>query len=173
MPNGVSPTGVLRDQIDAVFAEGGDLAGAIEKVAGLGEQLLLQSAREAEVTDFLDRGRYGRSALTNDAKPGMRNGCCDTTVKTTAGPVTLQRPKLRATDERSCLRWFGRHVTKTNALQALVIGSFVRGLSVRDVENTLAEALGADGAVSESTCRGSAGRSRSRSMRGAPAGWTT
>lgn len=151
MPKRVSPTGVLRDQIDAVFAEGGDLAGAIEKVARLGARLLLQTALEAEVTDFLGRARYARSALTADARSGMRNGYCDTTVKTTAGPVTLKRPKLRGTDERFCSQLFGKHVTKTNALEALTIGSYVRGLSDRDVENVLAEALGADGAVSRST----------------------
>ena len=148
MPKRVSPTEVLRDQIDAVFAQGGDLAGAIETVARLGAQLLLQSALEAEVTDFLGRQRYARAALTDDAKAGMRNGYCDTTVKTTAGPVTLRRPKLRGTDERFCSKLFGKHVTRTNTLEALVIGSYVRGLSDRDVENALAEALGDDGAVS-------------------------
>jgi transposase-like protein len=142
---------VLRDQIDAVFAQGGDLAGAIEKVARLGAQLLLQSALEAEVTDFLGRARYARSASTGGARPGMRNGYCDTTVKTTAGPVTLKRPKLRGTDERFCSKLFGKHVTRTNTLETLVIGSYVRGLSDRDVANTLAEALGDDGAVSRST----------------------
>ncbi len=41
-------------------------------------------------------------------------------------------------------------MTKTNALEALVIAGFVRGLSVRDVEAALAEALGPDAAVSKS-----------------------
>jgi hypothetical protein len=42
-------------------------------------------------------------------------------------------------------------VTKTNALESLVIAGFVRGLSVRDVEATLADALGAEAALSKST----------------------
>ena len=42
-------------------------------------------------------------------------------------------------------------MTKTNALESLVIASFVRGLSVRDVEATLAEALGDQAAISKST----------------------
>ena len=49
------------------------------------------------------------------------------------------------------VRLFGSHVTKTNALESLVIASFVRGLSVRDVEATLAEALGDQAAISKST----------------------
>jgi transposase-like protein len=42
-------------------------------------------------------------------------------------------------------------VTKTNALESLVIAGFVRGLSTRDVEATLVEALGEAAAVSRST----------------------
>jgi transposase-like protein len=73
------------------------------------------------------------------------------TVKTTAGPVQLSRPKLRGTTEAFASRLFGAHVTKTNALESLVIASFVRGLSGRDVEAALAEALGDQAAISKST----------------------
>ena len=73
------------------------------------------------------------------------------TVKTTAGPVQLARPKLRGTTEAFASRLFGSHVTKTDALETLVIASFVRSLSVRDVEAALAEALGDQAAISKST----------------------
>jgi transposase-like protein len=49
------------------------------------------------------------------------------------------------------LQLFGKSVTKSHALEALVIAGFVRRLSVRDVENTLADALGAEAALSKST----------------------
>jgi transposase-like protein len=58
---------------------------------------------------------------------------------------------VRGTTEVFASRLFGKHVTKTNALESLVIASFVRGLSVRDVEATLAEALGDQAAISKST----------------------
>lgn len=141
----------LRSEIDEVFASGVDLAGAVEQVARLGAQLLLQAALEAEVTAFLGRDRYARTADTDDAGPGLRNGYCATTVKTTAGPVTLQRPKLRGTTERFASQLFGTGVTRTNPLEALVIAGFVRGLSVRDVEAALTEALGESATVSKST----------------------
>jgi len=80
----------------------------------------------------------------------MRNGYCPTTINTTAGPVTLERPKLRGTTERFASQLFGTGVLRTNALEALVIASFVRGLSVRDVEATLTEALGEQASVSKS-----------------------
>jgi transposase-like protein len=147
----VSPTERLRAEIDEVFAGGEDLSRAIERVAQLGAQLLLQSAVEAEVAAFLGRDRYERAASCGDPHPGMRNGYCPTTVKTTAGPVTLARPKLRGTTERFASQLFGTHVTKTNALESLVIAGFVRGLSTRDVEAALVEALGEQAAVSKST----------------------
>jgi transposase-like protein len=103
----VSPAERLRVQIDEVFAGGQDLARAIEEVAQLGAQLLLQCAVEAEVAAFLGRNRYARLADVADARQGMRNGYCPTTVKTTAGPITLQRPKLRNTTERFASQLFG------------------------------------------------------------------
>jgi putative transposase len=147
----ISPAQRLQAEIDEVFAGGEDLAGAIEQVAVLGARLLLQAAIEAEVTAYLGRDRYERAAGCEDARAGMRNGYCPTTVKTTAGPVTLQRPKVRGTTERFASQLFGKGVTKTNALESLVIAGFVRGLSVRDVEATLTEALGEAAAVSKST----------------------
>src|SRR6266536_2666549 len=116
----VSPTDRIRGHIDELFAQDRPLPEILEEVARLGAQLLMQAALEAEVSEFLGRDRYQRAALTEDARPGSRNGYREVTVK-------------------------------TNALESLVIASFVRGLSVRDVEATLAEALGDQAAISKST----------------------
>jgi putative transposase len=48
-------------------------------------------------------------------------------VKTTAGPVRLERPKVRGTLESLSSRLLGKHVTRTNALESLVISGWVRG----------------------------------------------
>ena len=151
MPHRVSPIERVRGHIDELFASDRLLPEILEEVARFGAQLLLQAALEAEVTEFLGRDRYQRAAASQDARPGSRNGYRDVTVKTTAGPVTLSRPKLRGTTEAFASRLFGSHVTRTNALETLVIASFVRGLSVRDVEAALADALGDQAAVSKST----------------------
>jgi putative transposase len=147
----VLPTDRIRGHIDELFAADRPLPEILEEVARLGAQLLMQAALEAEVTEFLGRDRYARAAGTGDARPGSRNGYREVTVKTTAGPVGLARPKLRGTTAAFASRLFGSHVTKTNALESLVIASFVRGLSVRDVEATLADALGDQAAISKST----------------------
>ena len=103
MSKRVSPTERLRAEIDEVFAGGEDLSRAIERVAQLGAQLLLQSAVEAEVAAFLGRDRYERAASCGTRILGCATGIVQT--KTTAGPVTLARPKLRGTTSgspRSC-----------------------------------------------------------------------
>jgi putative transposase len=151
MPHRVSPTERIRGHIDELFAQDKQLPEILEDVARLGAQLLMQAALEAEITEFLGRDRYQRAAACEDARPGSRNGYREVTVKTTAGPVILSRPKLRGTTEAFASRLFGSHVTKTHALESLVIASFVRGLSVRDVEAALADALGDQAAVSKST----------------------
>jgi putative transposase len=151
VPVRVSATDRIRTKIDALFAEDRELPEILEEVARLGAQLLMQAALEAEVTEFLGRERYQRSAACPDANDGSRNGYRPVTIKTTTGPVTLERPKLRGTTAAFASRLFGKHVTKTNALETLVIAAFVRGLSVRDVEATLAEALGDQAAISKST----------------------
>jgi putative transposase len=151
----VSPTEKIKDQIEARIGElvedGHDVTEIIEELARLGAQLLIQTALEAEIDQFLGRDRYQRAAAVPDARPGMRNGYQPITVKTTAGPVALARPKLRGTTEAFASRLLGAGVSKSNALESLVIAGFVRGLSVRDVEATLAEALGAQAALSKST----------------------
>jgi putative transposase len=151
VPVRVLPTDRIRHHIDELFAQDRPLPEILEEVARLGAQLLMQAALEAEVTEFLGRDRYQRAVACEDARPGSRNGYREVTVKTTAGPVGLARPKLRGTSAVFASRLFGSHVTKTNALESLVIASFVRGLSVRDVEATLADALGDQAAVSKST----------------------
>jgi len=144
----VSPTERVRAEIDELFASDQDLGDILEEVARLGVRLIMQTALEAEVTEFLGRDRYARGER---AREGSRNGYCPTTVKTTAGPVTVERPKLRGTDEQFASRLLGVGVCRTNALESLVIAGFVRGLSVRDVEAALAEALGPEAALSKST----------------------
>jgi putative transposase len=138
----------IRAEIDERFASEQDLGEVLEEAARLSVRLVIQAAVEAEVTEFLGRDRYARGKRE---RIGYRNGHAELTVKTTAGPVVLERPKLRGTSEPFASRLLGKGVSRTNALEALVLSGFVRGLSVRDVEAALAEALGPEAALSKST----------------------
>jgi putative transposase len=145
----VTATNRVREEIDGLFADRDrDLGEVLEEVARLSVRLVMQSALEAEVTEFLGRERYARGER---ARAGSRNGYGDTTVKTTAGAIELKRPKVRGTLEKFSSRLLGKHVTRTNALESLVISGWVRGLSDRDIEAALREALGDDATVSKST----------------------
>jgi putative transposase len=146
----VSPVERIRAEIHQLFSSDHDLASILEDVARLSVRLVLQTALEAEVEEFLGRARYERRADTD--RPGSRNGHQPPmTVKTMMGAVQLQRPKLRGTDQAFCSRLFGAGVTRTNALESPVISGWVRGLSDRDIEATLAEVLGPEAALSKST----------------------
>jgi putative transposase len=158
----VSPSERLRAQIDEVFAGGEDLALAIERVARLGAQLLLQAALGAEVSGFIGRDRYQRAAAVPDAAAGMRNGYAPVTVKTTSGPVTLARPKLRGTSERFASQLLGAGVTKTNALEALVIASYVRVCPLGTWKRRWLRRSVSTPVCPGRRCRGSARRSRSQ-----------
>ncbi|MBK9180749.1 MAG: transposase [Acidimicrobiales bacterium] len=150
MARRVSPTERLRAQIDELFASERELASILEAVARLSVRLMMQVAVEVEVDEFLGRTRYQRRE--DDDRAGSGNGWQPpAAVKTTMGPVELQRPKLRGTDEAFCSRLFGTGVTRTNALESLVISGWVRGLSDRDIEAALAEVLGPEAALSRST----------------------
>jgi putative transposase len=146
----VSPVERIRAEIDQLFGSDHDLTSILEDVARLSVRLVFQTALEVEVEEFLGRAWYERR---DDAdRPGSRNGHQPPmTVKTTMGAVELQRPKLRGTDQAFCSRLFGAGVTRTNALESLVISGWVRGLSDRDIEATLAEVLGPEAALSKST----------------------
>ena len=113
MPHRVSPTDRIRATSTSCSPGPGSCPQILEDVARLGAQLLMQAALEAEITEFLGRDRYQRAAGCDDARPGSRNGYREVTVKTTAGPVTLSRPKLRGTTEAFASRLFGSHVTRT------------------------------------------------------------
>ena len=82
-------------------------------------------------------------------------GCATATARPRSRPPRVRLhcsgPKLRNTTERFASQLFGKGVTKTNALEAVVVAGFVRGLSTRDVEGALTEALGESATVSRST----------------------
>jgi putative transposase len=148
VPPRLSATERIRAQIDELFASQQELGQVLEEVARLSVRLVMQATLEAEVSEFLGRERYARG---DRERVGYRNGHAELTVKTTAGPVVLKRPKVRGAAEPFTSRLLGKGVSRTNALETLVISGFVRGLSVRDVEAALAEALGPEAALSKST----------------------
>src|SRR6201996_6068678 len=82
---------------------------------------------------------------------GMRNGVRPRTVQTAEGELEIEIPQVREAAQTFASRLFPRtpKLLRTEPLKALVIGAFVRGLSMRDVES-LCEQAGL-GKLSKST----------------------
>src|SRR5829696_2235960 len=132
----VAPSERFRAELDEALAGVGQEQDPVEAVGRLGARLILQQALEDEVTEFLGRARYERAEET----VSHRNGYESRTVRTTSGPVELERPRVRDASKLGFeSRILGKGVTRTYALESLVIGSFLRGLSTRDVEAVLEE----------------------------------
>lgn len=148
MPARVSPTEAVRAEIDELFGSGRDIAEVLEEVMRLSARLVLQQVLEDEVTSWLGRDWNSRA---EGGRAGQRNGYGDLRVKTTAGPIDLRRPKLRNTTEAFASQLLGKGVVRSEPLEALVVSVWVRGLSDRDIEALLAEALGPEAALSKST----------------------
>jgi putative transposase len=119
-----------------VLAGVGEEHDPVEVVGRLGARLILQQALEDEVTQFLGRSRYERAENT----VSHRNGHEPKTIKTTSGSMDLERPRVRHASKLGFQsRVLGKGVARTHALESLVISSFLRGLSTRDVEGALEE----------------------------------
>jgi transposase-like protein len=138
----VPPSTDIQQQIDALLAGGvppSDAEGALSQLARLGAQLIIQRAVEDEFDAFLGRERYERRP---DALPGKRNGWRPRHLQTTEGELEIAVPQLREAAETFTSKLFPREskrLLQTEPLKALVVGAFVRGLSMRDVESLCAE----------------------------------
>jgi putative transposase len=134
----VAPSERFRSELDEALAGVGQEQDPVETVGRLGARLILQQALEEEVTEFLGRARYERT----EEPVSHRNGYERRSVRTTSGTVELERPRVRDASKLGFeSRVLGKHVTRTYALESLVISSFLRGLSTRDVEAALEEAF--------------------------------
>lgn len=81
-----------------MFSSDRDLVEVLEEVGRLGVRLLMQTAVEAEVGEFLGRDRYSSGERERE---GSRNGYGVSTVKTTAGPVEVASPSCGEPPNRS------------------------------------------------------------------------
>src|SRR5712692_7515774 len=132
----IAPSERLRRELQDVVAGVGDEEDPIEAIGRLGARLILQQALEEELSEFLGRERYERRG----EPVSYRNGYEPVTVKSTAGPLALERPRLRnASRLEFASAIVGKGVARTHALEALIVCSFLRGLSVRDIEAALEE----------------------------------
>jgi putative transposase len=89
---------------------------------------------EDEFDAWLGRARYERRP---DYRRGLRNGFRPRRVQTAEGQLEVEIPQVREAAEPFVSRLFprGTKLLRSEPLGAMVIGAFVRGLSIRDVES--------------------------------------
>src|SRR4029453_16649934 len=114
----VAPSERFRRELDDVLAGVDGEADLVERIGGLGARLILQQAGEAVGSEFLGRARYERAI----DPVSHRNGYEPRRGLTTAGPVELERPRVRNAQELGFeSHILGRHVARTYALESLII----------------------------------------------------
>jgi putative transposase len=153
----VPPSAEIEEQIDQLLAVGvgENPRESLSELARLGARLIIQRAVEDEFDAWLGRARYERRpehqrGLRN-YDSGLRNGFRPRRVQTAEGELEVAIPQVREAAETFASKLFPRtpKLLRTEPLKALVIGAFVRGLSMRDVES-LCEQAGL-GRLSKST----------------------
>jgi putative transposase len=155
----VPPSAEIEAQIDRPLAVGvgENPRESLSELAKLGARLIIQRAVEDEFDAWLGRARYERRpdyqrGLRN-YDSGLRNGFRPRKVQTAEGELQVEIPQVREAAEPFVSKLFprGTKLLRTEPLKAMVIGAFVRGLSMRDVES-LCEKAGL-GKLSKSTAQ--------------------
>ena len=139
-----------QELMDGLVSEADPLGEAARR----GAQLILQRALEAEVSDFLRRDRYERRS--EGALRGYRNGYESKRVHTAEGTIALEVPQIRESLERFESLWLRAIGKRSERLVELVPLLYVKGMSQRDIESALVEALGVQGtgrSVINEVCR--------------------
>jgi len=139
----VPPSAEIEEQIERLLAVGvgENPRESLSELAGLGARLIIQRAVEDEFDAWLGRARYERRpdyqrGLRND-ESGLRNGFRPRRVQTLEGELRVEIPQVREAAEPFVSKLFpcSTKVLRTEPLRAMVIGAFVRGLSMRDIES--------------------------------------
>src|SRR5215203_1263683 len=144
----VPPSAEIEEQIDQLLAVGvGESPReSLSELAKLGARLIIQRAVEDEFDAWLGRARYERRpdyqrGLRNYGS-GLRNGFRSRKLQTAEGELSVEIPQVREAAEPFVSKLFprGSKLLRTEPLKAMVIGAFVRGLSMRDVESLCEQA---------------------------------
>jgi putative transposase len=106
-------------------------------------QCWLQDLLEAEVTEFLGRGKSQRCAELEEARSGYRNGYGKPRrVAFTSGTIAVRRPRMRNLAERFESRVLPLFKRRTAELGAMLPQLYLHGLSSGDFELALRGLLG-------------------------------
>jgi putative transposase len=139
----VPPSAEIQAEVDKLLGKRlvDDPSQMLGELARLGARLIIQRAVEDEFDQWLGRARYERRP---GAGPAKRNGFRSRHLQTGEGKLRIEIPQVREAAvpfvSKLFPKWHCKRLLRTDPLKALIVGGFVRGLSMRDVESLCEEA---------------------------------
>jgi putative transposase len=139
----VPPSAEIQASIDKLMSRGlvDDSQKMLSELGRLGARLIIQRAVEEEFDQWLGRAGYERRP---ERQRGLRNGFRPRHVQTAEGELRIEIPQAREAVmpfvSKLFPKWHCKRLLRTDPLKALVVGGFVRGLSMRDIESLCEEA---------------------------------
>ena len=104
----------------------------------LSTERILQEALEQEQAVALGRGRYE----ARGEKSGYRNGYENGTLRTGEGVLHVKVPQIRGQEEPYRSQLWGKVGNTSDVLKKLIVEMYVGGMSQRDIEYGLEQAVG-------------------------------
>ena len=144
----ISPSQHKKQELEAMIENGFSGEGDVfREFIKLTVESMLQEALEEEQRVFLDRGRYKRKSEPSTAH---RNGYEPGHLKTAEGVMQVKLPQVRGLGKPYRSRLWSELPRTSESLKSLVVEMYVNGMSTRDIEQAVEDALG-EFVVSKST----------------------
>ena len=128
-----------RENLKALMRGRSEIADGRSELVRLAARLIIEEALEGEARDALGRDCYARGAAPG---AGYRNGYRTGRVKRAEGAIEYSAPQIADRSEPFCSRLREIVGGRTEALEALAVEMYARGLSTRDIEGLFADAAG-------------------------------
>ena len=128
-----------RENLKALMRGRSEIADGRSELVRLAARLIIEEALEGEARDALGRDCYARGAAPG---AGYRNGYRTGRVKRAEGAIECSAAQIADRSEPFCSRLREIVGGRTEALEALAVEMYARGLSTRDIEGLFADAAG-------------------------------
>jgi putative transposase len=123
---------------------------SLEAIARNAAQRMIQAMLEAELTEFLEREKYGKTTPENFF--GYRNGHHkERTVSTAVGGLQMRVPRVSDNSQPFESKIVKPYKRRSEALDTLFPKLFIEGLATRDFEPSLRFLVGTEAPLSPST----------------------
>ena len=128
-----------RENLKALMRGRSEIADGRSELVRLAARLIIEEALEGEARDALGRDYCARGAAPG---AGYRNGYRTGRVKRAEGAIEYSAAQIADRSEPFCSRLREIVGGRTEALEALAVEMYARGLSTRDIEGLFADAAG-------------------------------